>query len=396
MNGHAAATLFPMLEGADLQRIVDSMKAHGYDPEKPVLVFRGEVLDGRNRLAAAELAGVTPVLRDVSDSVEDPYLESWKQNGARRDLEPDQRVAIRKKILDASAEWRAQRETIKRRANEKRAEAAREQHEVSNPRAGEKKGASGNASREATPNRSHRSDGEKVAAIARDAGVSRATAERVLALEKKAPDRFEAVARGEAKANTELRAIQKAEIAAKIAAEPKPLPDGPFRVIVVDPPWPYEKRADDGTHRGANPYLDMSIQDIGAMPVGQRAHTDCVLWLWTTNAFMREAYAVLDRWGFAEKTILTWAKNKMGTGDWLRGKTEHCILAIRGKPTVTLTNQTTLLVADVREHSRKPDEFYALVEALCPGSKLELFAREARDGWQTWGAEADKFNGAAA
>jgi hypothetical protein len=64
----------------------------------------------------------------------------------------------------------------------------------------------------------------------------------------------------------------------------------------------------------------------------------------------------------------------MGTGDWLRGKTEHCILAVRGQPTVTLTNQTTLLDGPVREHSRKPEEFYALVEALCPGSKVELFA----------------------
>lgn len=78
-------------------------------------------------------------------------------------------------------------------------------------------------------------------------------------------------------------------------------------------------------------------------------------------------------------------------GDWLRGKTEHAILAVRGRPLVTLTNQTTAFTAPVREHSRKPDEFYALVEALCPGSKLEMFAREAREGWAAWGAEADKF-----
>ncbi|MGA2513319.1 MAG: MT-A70 family methyltransferase, partial [Candidatus Limnocylindrales bacterium] len=92
--------------------------------------------------------------------------------------------------------------------------------------------------------------------------------------------------------------------------------------------------------------------------------------------------------GFEPKTILTWAKDRMGTGDWLRGQTEHCLMCVRGHPTVTLTNQTTLLHGPMREHSRKPDEFFTLVESLCPGSKLELFAREARPGWAAWGAEA--------
>ena len=164
------------------------------------------------------------------------------------------------------------------------------------------------------------------------------------------------------------------EAVQKIEAEPAPIPTGPFRVIVADPPWQYTKRKDDGSHRSALSYPDMTTEEICALPVGDVAHDDSVLWLWTTNAFMRDAFEVLDAWGFAEKTILTWAKNRMGTGDWLRGKTEHCILAVRGKPLVTLTNQTTLLDGPVREHSRKPDEFYELVEALCPGSKVELFS----------------------
>lgn len=394
MTGHPAAALFPLLEGADLQRIVDSMKTHGFDPSKPVLIFRGEVLDGRNRMRAAELAGVEAVLRDVSDEVEDPFLESWKHNGARRDLEPDQRVAIRKKVLDASKEWQATREAAKRKANE-----AHERSIAEQPRdeRGRVKPKPVEAPRGAQTDKAKRSDEGKAARdLAKDAGVSTRTAERVLALEKKAPERFEAVARGETKANAELRAIQKAETAAKITAEPAPLPTGPFRVIVADPPWPYEKRAEDSTHRGANPYPVMTIADICAMPVASMAHEDSVLWLWTTNAFLRESFAVLNAWGFREKTMLTWAKNKMGAGDWLRGKTEHCILAVRGKPVVTLTNETTLLVADVREHSRKPESFYSLVETLCPGSKVELFAREPRDGWQSWGAESSKFGGQAA
>ena len=138
----------------------------------------------------------------------------------------------------------------------------------------------------------------------------------------------------------------------------------------------------------------MSAEELCALPVASLAHDDCALWLWTTNAFMRQAYMCLDAWGFTEKTILTWVKQKMGTGDWLRGQTEHAVLAVRGNPVVRLTNQTTVLNAPTREHSRKPDEFYALVDALCPGSKLEMFAREGREGWQRWGAEAEKFDAA--
>lgn len=137
----------------------------------------------------------------------------------------------------------------------------------------------------------------------------------------------------------------------------------------------------------------MSIGEIGALKVP--ADENCILWLWTTNAFMRQAYQVLDAWGFRDKTILTWVKKRIGVGNWLRGQTEHCILAVKGKPIVRLTNQSTVLHAPSREHSRKPEEFYRLVEELCPARvRLELFAREARKGWTSAGAEVARFQAA--
>jgi N6-adenosine-specific RNA methylase IME4/ParB-like chromosome segregation protein Spo0J len=387
MKAHIASELFPLLDDADLARLVESMRLHGYDADKPVLVFNGEILDGRNRVRAAELAGVTPVLKDVTADVEDPYLESWKQNGARRDLEPDQRVAIRLLVLEQSGQWQRQREAAKRAGNVARAEAI----------AGRRDADTGRVT--SPPPRDGASDDKRSAAakaLAKESGVSTRTAERVIELRGKSPEKFAAVSRGEAKANAELKSLQKAAVVAQLAAEPPPLPSGPFRVICADPPWAYEKRSEDATHRGANPYPTMSTEEICALPVEALAHDDAILWLWTTNAFMPDAFRVLAAWGFQHKTILTWAKNRMGTGDWLRGQTEHCILAVRGKPTVDLTNQTTLLMADAREHSRKPEAFYALVEGLCPGSKLEMFAREARPGWEAWGAETAKFEAAQA
>lgn len=189
----------------------------------------------------------------------------------------------------------------------------------------------------------------------------------------------------------ENRLEKKRALAEEIRANPIVTPDGRYQVIVSDPPWRYGARAEDASHRGKNQYPDMSTEEICALPVERLAQDDCILWLWTTNAFMRDAYRCLDAWGFREKTILTWDKELIGLGDWLRNVTEHCILAVRGKPIVSLTNQTTIIREKRREHSRKPEAFYALVEALCPGSKLEMFSRAPRDGWAAWGAETEKF-----
>jgi N6-adenosine-specific RNA methylase IME4 len=110
---------------------------------------------------------------------------------------------------------------------------------------------------------------------------------------------------------------------------------------------------------------------------------------------MRHAFDIVEAWGFTQKTILTWVKDRMGIGDWLRGQTEHCIMAVRGHLTTTPTNQTTVIHAPRREHSRKPEEFYALVEDLCPaaaGGRLDLFQRRPREGWQGHGNELQRFS----
>jgi len=169
------------------------------------------------------------------------------------------------------------------------------------------------------------------------------------------------------------------------AIEEVSIPEGVFRVIVVDPPWPYKNLASDAEHRARSPYPTMTLDDIKQLTIASA--DDCILWLWTTNAFMHDALHVLEAWGFEPKTILTWEKDKMGLGDWLRGKTEHCILAIKGKPQVNLTNETTIIHGPLREHSRKPDEFYTLVGSLCPGRKLEMFSRQKREGWERHGNE---------
>lgn len=165
------------------------------------------------------------------------------------------------------------------------------------------------------------------------------------------------------------------------------LPEGVFEVIVIDPPWKYhdDKVYDADGFRGTTNYPTLTLEEIGNIKLPSA--DNCVLWLWTTHRFMRYSFELLDKWGFEEKAILTWCKNKMGIGRWLRSKSEFCIMAVKGKPLIHLTNQTTVLNADIGKHSEKPQEFYDLVDKLCIGRKLDYFARKKRQGWDVYGDE---------
>jgi N6-adenosine-specific RNA methylase IME4/ParB-like chromosome segregation protein Spo0J len=167
------------------------------------------------------------------------------------------------------------------------------------------------------------------------------------------------------------------------------LPEGVFEVIVVDPPWPYGTKYDPEGRRAANPYPEMSLEQIKNIKLP--AAENCILFLWTTHKFMRYSFDILDTWGFRDVAIITWVKDRMGLGTWLRSQSEFCIMAVKGKPMVNLTNQTTVVYGPLREHSRKPDEFYQMVNELCIGRKLDYFSREQRDGWFTFGNDTVKF-----
>ena len=403
MKPHPAADIFPMLDSAELAALSEDIKKNGLQHPVVLIDAIGEwqILDGRNRARACQMAGVMPshvIVRGV-----DPVAYVLSANLKRRHLNESQRgmVALAVEKLYAAEATAKKSEAGKSfgkghpKLPADLPEPKREKGEA-RTRAAEALSVSPRLVQDAKKVDRHGS--RPVVEAVRNGKVAIGDAVRVVGLPRDEQTRLvEMVAAGEAKTLKDARnKAVRADVSARIEAEPAPLPGGPFRVIVADPPWRYDTRAEDPTHRGANPYPSMSTDDICAMPVPDIACDDAVLWLWTTNAFMRDAFRVLDAWGFKEKTILTWVKDRMGTGDWLRGQTEHCIMAVRGSPFVKLTNQTTVLHAAMREHSRKPDEFYAMVDGLCLGSKVELFAREARQGWSAWGAEASKFDGEAA
>ncbi|MGB8960151.1 MAG: MT-A70 family methyltransferase [Candidatus Aminicenantales bacterium] len=171
-----------------------------------------------------------------------------------------------------------------------------------------------------------------------------------------------------------------------------------YRTILADPPWQFANRTGKMApeHKRLMRYPTMSLQQIMELPVPQLAQSTCHLYLWVPNALVLEALEVMRRWGFAYKTNIVWYKVRKdggpdgrGVGFYFRNVTEMVLFGVRGHMR-TLgpgRKQVNIVSSRKREHSRKPDELYEIIEKCSPGPYLELFARHQRQGWNQWGNE---------
>lgn len=166
-------------------------------------------------------------------------------------------------------------------------------------------------------------------------------------------------------------------------------PTGLYDVISVDPPWNYGREYDPENSRVANPYPEMTVDQIKALNLPFKE--DAIIFLWTTHKFLPEAFEILKKWGFDYKATLVWNKEKIGMGVWFRMQCEFCLFAIKGKPFWNNTTERDIITESRREHSRKPDGFFDMVDKICVGRKLEYFSREQRYGWDIFGNDTDKF-----
>jgi N6-adenosine-specific RNA methylase IME4 len=202
-------------------------------------------------------------------------------------------------------------------------------------------------------------------------------------------------------ATDDERGQQKQAIAANLP-QLTAFPTGNYPLIVVDPPWHYDLRETDASHRGRTPYPTMNDEQILSLPMGDLAAEDGYILLWATNSHLPLAFDCLACWGYDYKAIHTWVKRspesgslQIGLGHYGRNCTEHFLVGVRGKPgawsSLGLTSQPTAIFEGKREHSRKPEQFWELAQALkgkLGGSAIELFARDRREGWDFWGLEA--------
>lgn len=173
--------------------------------------------------------------------------------------------------------------------------------------------------------------------------------------------------------------------------------------MLADPPWQFQNSTGKiaPEHKRLSRYSTLTLDAISTLPVSECAAPTSHLYLWVPNALLPEGLAVMRAWGFTYKSNIVWHKLRKdggsdgrGVGFYFRNVTEMLLFGVRGKNARTLQpgrTQVNYVGTRKREHSRKPDEIFPIIEACSPGPRLELFARGSRDGWACWGDQADEY-----
>lgn len=328
-----------------------------------------ELIFGQRRVAACMLLGwedIEAVVINIDDIVRGEYDE----NCIRKDFTMSERAAIKLMI------------------EPKLKEDAKERQEETQFHGGA--GPAGPVGRDAGPAHLEGETRDKVAYLL-GVGRTKMKQEEVI-MSSGNQDIIDKVDAGELSTEGAYNEIKKEERAADIQQQRNDieegnleLPEGKFEVIVIDPPWPYDAKFDPKGRRSANPYPEMSLDELKEIDLP--ASDDCVLWLWTTHKFLKDSFDLMNTWRFDYKAILTWNKEKMGMGHWLRMQTEFCLLGIKGKPFWDNTTERDIITEPRRKHSQKPDSFYEMVNKICPGRKIDYFARDEREGYEVYGNE---------
>lgn len=356
---HELAHLFPMMGAEQHAALVADIKAHGL--LHPIVTYQDKIIDGRNRLRACAEAGVEPRFADLPEGV-DPLRYVVSTNFTRRHLSESQRALAAARIEQHGHQ----------------AEEARKQFKVSK-----------SALKQAELLLKHGTE-PLIQAVEEDRMPVKLAAE-ISAMPADA--QHEAVSlkptalKGLVKQQKRLRQNARLQKATAKAAET--LGHGVYNVLLADPPWQWEPWSEAGKDRSAeNHYPVMDTASIAALQVP--AAKDAVLFLWATGNMIEHALSVMKAWGFEYKSQLVWAKDKAGTGYWVRTQHELLLIGTRGHIAAPAPEDRigSVIHADVGEHSAKPPIVHELIESWYPDlPKIELFAREHREGWTVHGAE---------
>lgn len=350
---HEYAQIFPMLPLEELDALGADIAANGL--LEPVTLYEGKVLDGRNRYVACLSVSVEPQFTQYTGA--DPLGFVVSKNVHRRHLSASQRSVIA-----------ARMETMEHGGNRRNMDQDANLH----------------------------LDRDAAATLM---NVSPRSVASVKAVEREAPDLLPQIERGEITVNGAMREVKERKREAireqnrELVESTPPVTaqaDARYQTIVLDPPWDWGDEGDVDQFGRARPtYNTMPFSDILALPVAELAEKDAHIYLWITNRSLPKGFELLEAWGFRYITALTWCKPHFGMGNYFRGSTEHVLFGVRGSlPLLRKDAGTWFAAPRPGRHSAKPAEFYELVQTCSPGPWLEMFARERRDGWASWGAEA--------
>jgi N6-adenosine-specific RNA methylase IME4 len=369
---HPLASIFPMMEGAEFDALVEDIKANGL--REPATVFEGTIIDGRNRARACEKAGVDLKTEPLPPwDTANPRQFIISQNLHRRHLSASQISMVVASLA------------LKPKGRPKKAS----NDAISEEQAAKKYGISEKHLQRAKHVRAHATP-ELIEAVEQD----RISVDVAYKLASQPPEvQLKAVNEPDKAGHVEKqqrRADNEAALAKKIVG----LPNKRYGVILADPEWRFIPWSEEtGMDRSAaNHYAASVLEQIKSRDVASISADDCVLFLWSTAPMLPQALEVLVAWGFEYKSHFVWLKNNVGTGYWTRSVHELLLIGTKGEVPGPApgTQWESAWDADVAEHSRKPDQAYDLIEQYFPNlPKIELNARPPRrEGWDVWGAEA--------
>lgn len=377
MKFHPLSELFPLMQGREFDELVADIKAHGL--REPITTLDGMILDGRNRWRACEAAGAEP--RTCEYHGEDPLGWVISLNLHRRHLDESQRAIVAAKIASMP---------------QGRPEETGQLAGISQPAAAEMLNVGERSVRRAREVLDRGSD-ELITAV-ESGRVSVSAAAEVTELPK--AEQAVLVARGADAIIATAKRLRQAKTAEVVArndalrreAAALPLPAGQYRTVVIDPPWPMKiierdvRPSQVGMH-----YPIMTLDEIKAieLPLAEQA----TVYLWTTQKFLPDAFDVLKAWDLDYRFTMVWKKpGGPQPYNLPQYNCEFVLVATRGNLLFLSTKAFfTAFDAPRREHSRKPDEFYELIERVSPEPRIDWFSREPRRGFDQHGIEAAKF-----
>ena len=375
---HPLANIFPLIEGAEFNALVEDIRANGL--RENIVLLDGAILDGRNRYRACQLAGEKP--RAIEYLGDDPVGFVVSLNLRRRHLDESQRAIVAAKLANIGHGGDRSKSPI---GDLKQADAAR----LLNV---------GKRSVERAKEIIDEGAPELVEGV-EHGRVSVSAAADVATLPK--PQQAEIVARGEKEileAAKQIRAekaeVRRAERIEKLVEISKGNAelntDVKYPVIYADPPWQYDHLV-SVSREIENHYPTMTIEEICALPVAELATDAAMLFLWTTAPHLEKAFQVINSWGFSYRSNAIWDKQKIGLGYYFRTQHEILLVATRGDMVLPAPSERRSSVFSIarEEHSAKPQEFYEVIERYYPElPKIELFCRSPREGWAAWGNQA--------
>ena len=343
---------------------------------EPIITWNGYIIDGHNRFSIAQRFDLEYKTTSKHFTSEESVKEWMILNQfGRRNLSNYQRSVLALEL----------EEVFSKKAKEK-----------------QKEGGGAVPQKSAKPPIETRKELSKVASVSHD------TISKVKKIQAKAPQEVKAkLATGEVSINAAYKEIKKEEkkeqrdkkiqeVKQKIETENLTTLDKKYHVIAIDPPWAYNEKGgfssddyDAQNNRGAVDYPTMTVEQIKKIEIPSA--DDSVLFLWTTHAFLRDGFDIIKEWGFEYKATIVWDKVKMGMGRNVRMQVEFCLLGVKGKPIIQGSSERDIITEPRREHSRKPEAFYEMVERMCIGNKLDYFSRQTRKNWEHYGAEQGQF-----